>query len=84
MKNTLIFALYLVVTISAMTWFSLTGNVNPYSFPPATQALEILKLTKEFKNIRLYIVCCKDSWVKMMAKKKGINNVFFFGNTCRS
>jgi hypothetical protein len=29
-----------------ITSFSLLGNVNPYSFPPATQALEVLKYGK--------------------------------------
>ena len=45
-KSTSIFTLYLVIAMSIITSFSLLGNVNPYSFPSATQALEILKYGK--------------------------------------
>jgi glycosyltransferase involved in cell wall biosynthesis len=36
------------------------------------------KLAKKFKDVKLYMVGCKDSWVEVLAKKKGLNNVVFF------
>jgi glycosyltransferase involved in cell wall biosynthesis len=34
---------------------------------------------KEFKDLKLYIVGCKGSWVEMLAKKMNLGNVVFFG-----
>jgi glycosyltransferase involved in cell wall biosynthesis len=37
------------------------------------------KLSRELKDIRLYMIGCKGSWVEAMAKRMNLNNVIFFG-----
>lgn len=43
MKSLLAFTFYLVIALGVITCFSSLGNVNPYSFPSAVQALKIIK-----------------------------------------
>lgn len=42
-KSLLIFTLYLVIALGVITCFSLLGNVNPFSFPSAVQALRTIR-----------------------------------------
>jgi len=37
-----------------------------------------LTISKEFKDLKLYIVGCKNSWVERMAKKMNSKNIIFF------
>lgn len=46
MKSLLIFTFYLVIALGVITCFSLLGNVNPFSFPSAVQALKTIRYSK--------------------------------------
>jgi glycosyltransferase involved in cell wall biosynthesis len=35
-------------------------------------------ISKEFKDLKLYIVGCKNSWVERMARKMNLKNIIFF------
>jgi glycosyltransferase involved in cell wall biosynthesis len=36
------------------------------------------ELLKEFKDLKLYMIGCKDTWVETMARKKKLSNIVFF------
>jgi len=38
------------------------------------------KVSKEYKNLKLYMVGCKDSWVERRAKNMGLSNVDFLNS----
>jgi glycosyltransferase involved in cell wall biosynthesis len=37
------------------------------------------EISREFKDLKLYMVGCKDSWVEKLAKKMNLRNIAFFG-----
>ena len=37
------------------------------------------RLLREFRDIRLYMIGCKGSWVEVLARRMNLNNVVFFG-----
>jgi glycosyltransferase involved in cell wall biosynthesis len=36
-------------------------------------------VSKEFRDLKLYMIGCKGSWVERLAKRMSLNNVIFFG-----
>jgi glycosyltransferase involved in cell wall biosynthesis len=48
-------------------------NKGPHLFLEAWPTI-----SKEFKDLKLYIVGCKNSWVERMAKKMNLKNIIFF------